>query len=61
MTAPTRGAELSSETLVQVLWVAIPDDSTDNGGSPIDSYNLQWKIKDSVDDYVDLVGEDGNF
>lgn len=55
MLAPSRGYD-TSESQVQVEWLAIEADSEQTGGSPIDSYNLQWKVKDSVDAFVDLVG-----
>jgi hypothetical protein len=60
MITPTRGFA-TSESLIEIEWLPIPADSDETGGSAIDSYNLQWKVKDSADDYVDLVGEDGNF
>lgn len=60
MVPVTRGFQ-TSESEVQILWTEIEADSTETGGAPIDSYNLQWKVKDSLDDYTDLVGEDGNY
>ena len=60
MAQVTRGFQ-TSESVVQILWTEIVADSTETGGAPIDSYNLQWKIKDSPDAYTDLVGEDGNY
>lgn len=55
MASPMRGS-LTDETQIEVTWTAIVANSQSTGGSPIDSYNLLWKVKDSYDDYKDLVG-----
>jgi hypothetical protein len=60
MTAPTRG-DLTSETQIDVYWTAIQANSLETGGSPIDSYNLQWMIKDSIVEFEDLHGQDGDY
>jgi hypothetical protein len=60
MSAPNRGYD-TSEVALQVEWQAIAENSLETGGSPIDSYNLQWKILDSADDFTDIIGEDGAF
>jgi hypothetical protein len=54
MVPPTRG-ELTSETLLDIVWEAIVADSQETGGSPIDSYNLQWR-EAGEPDFVDIVG-----
>jgi hypothetical protein len=55
---PSRGA-LTSEEQIQILWTPIENTSQETGGSAILSYNLQWKQKNSLDDFADLVGQDG--
>lgn len=55
MTNPQRG-DLTSETLIQIQWAEIIADSLETGGAQIDSYNLQWMVKDSADPWSDLVG-----
>jgi hypothetical protein len=43
MTDPYRG-DTTSETLIEVSWLEIEALSLNTGGSPIDSYNLSWKV-----------------
>jgi hypothetical protein len=58
MLAPTRG-DLTTEEQIHVNWIAT-DDLDTAGGSIISSYNLQWKIYDTEDSFVDLIGQDGS-
>jgi hypothetical protein len=60
MFAPTRGY-YTSETQVEIEWLAIEALSQETGGSPIDSYNLQWRVTGSSDAFTDLVGQDGAY
>jgi hypothetical protein len=55
MSAANRGYD-TSEVAVQVEWQAIEENSLETGGSQIDSYNLQWKVLYSTDDFTDIIG-----
>ena len=57
--SPSRG-DLTSEEQIQIQWNPIEDNSEETGGSVILSYNLQWKQKYSLDDFTDLVGQNGS-
>ena len=55
----TRG-QATSEVLIEINWVEIIAESEQTGGSPILSYNLQYRVKDSGLLFTDLTGEEGN-
>ena len=50
---------VSSTTQIKLDWNELTGDAT--GGSPIDSYHLQWDQGLNTDTYSDLKGQDGAF
>jgi len=54
MQAPVRGMNTSLQTL-QVFWQPLVNEMT--GGSPIDSYNLQWDRATNGTQWLDLCGD----
>jgi hypothetical protein len=59
MLLPIQGFN-TKETQIDVQWTPITEEKA-TGGSPIDSYNLQWQLLNSADDFIDLIGQDGSY
>lgn len=57
--APVTRMPDTIKTMLHVQWVALTGDRT--GGSPIDSYSLQWDKASNEANWYDLIGQDGSF
>lgn len=58
--APIYIATSSSLTSISLSWAGIVASSTDTGGSPIISYNIQWRTS-GASSWTDGQGQDGSY
>ena len=57
--SPVVRGPATSTTQIEAVWTALTGHQT--GGSPIDSYHLQWDLSSNEAQWYDLIGEEGNF